>query len=129
EKVGNKTETGWGIKLEIDTLIILWFEQAVLNVPLPIRLMPPAPPLWSGSILAFVCLMQFALSLYIDSHYDKRIFRYLFWVIWYPFVYWMINAFAVVIAVPKALLKKKGTRAIWTSPDRGIETLQRLKEH
>ncbi len=103
------------------TLIILWAEQALFNVPIPIRLLPPIPPLWTGSILALVCLMQFSLSLFIDSHYDKRIFRYLFWVIWYPFVYWMINAFAVVMAVPRALLKKKGTRAVWSSPDRGIE--------
>jgi biofilm PGA synthesis N-glycosyltransferase PgaC len=103
------------------TLIILWAEQALLGVYMPVRLLPPIPPLWTGSILALVCLMQFALSLLIDSHYDKKIFRYLFWIIWYPFVYWMINALAVVIAVPKALFKKKGTKAVWVSPDRGIE--------
>jgi biofilm PGA synthesis N-glycosyltransferase PgaC len=109
------------------TLIILWAEQAIFNVPVPIRLLPPVPPMWTGSILALVCLMQFALSLFIDSHYDKKIFRYLFWVIWYPFVYWMINAFAVVMAVPKALFKKKGTRAVWKSPDRGIEKFRHLE--
>ncbi len=105
------------------TLILLWAEHAIFGVALPVRLLPPIPPLWTGSILALVCLMQFALSLCIDSHYDKRILRYLFWVIWYPFVYWMINAFAVLVAVPKALLKKAGTKAVWKSPDRGIENI------
>lgn len=105
------------------TLIIMWAEQTFLGVHMPVRLLPPIPPLWTGSILALVCLMQFTLSLFIDSRYDKRIFRYLFWVVWYPFVYWMINAVAVVIAVPKALLKKKGTRAVWVSPDRGLEKI------
>ncbi len=109
------------------TLIFLWAESAIFGIALPVRLLPPIPPLWTGSILALVCLMQFALSLCIDSHYDKRIFRYLFWVIWYPFVYWMINAFAVLVAVPKALLKKAGTRAVWKSPDRGLEKTTEAK--
>ncbi len=105
------------------TLIIMWVEQTFFGVPMPVRLLPPIPPLWTGSVLALVCLMQFSLSLLIDSHYDKKMFRYLFWIIWYPFIYWMINAFAVVIAVPRALLKKKGTKAIWVSPDRGLEKM------
>ena len=91
---------------------------------MPVRLLPPIPPMWTGSILALVCLMQFTLSICIDSQYDKRMFKYLFWIIWYPFVYWMVNAFAVIIAVPKALMKRKGTRAVWLSPDRGLEKIK-----
>jgi len=103
------------------TLILLWGEYTILDMDVPIRLLPPVPPLWTGSILALVCLMQFSLSLIIDSRYDKKLFRYLFWVIWYPFIYWFINAVAILIAVPRALLRKKGTIAVWDSPDRGIE--------
>jgi biofilm PGA synthesis N-glycosyltransferase PgaC len=103
------------------TLIILWGEYTILDMDVPIRLLPPVPPLWTGSVLALVCLMQFSLSLIIDSKYDKKLFRYLFWVIWYPFIYWFINALAIVIALPRALLRKKGTSAVWDSPDRGIE--------
>jgi len=106
------------------TLVLLWGEYTLLDLDIPIRLLPPVPPLWTGSILALVCLMQFALSLVIDSRYDRKLFRYLFWVIWYPFIYWVINAVAIIIAVPKALLKKKGATAVWASPDRGIETLE-----
>jgi biofilm PGA synthesis N-glycosyltransferase PgaC len=104
-------------------LIGLWSVQAVFKVLMPIRFVPPIPPLWTGSILALVCLIQFAVSISIDYVYDKKMFKYLFWVIWYPFAYWLINASTIIFAVPKALLKKKGTRAVWSSPDRGIDKL------
>ncbi len=104
-------------------LIALWAIQAIFKIFMTIRLVPPLPPLWTGSILALACLTQFAVSLSMDHAYDKKMFRYLFWVIWYPFAYWAINALTLTIAVPKALLKKKGTRAVWLSPDRGIDRL------
>lgn len=104
-------------------LIALWAIQAIFKIFMTVRLVPPLPPLWTGSILALACLTQFAVSLSMDRAYDKKMFRYLFWVIWYPFAYWTINALTLTVAVPKALLKKKGTRAVWLSPDRGIDRL------
>ena len=59
--------------------------------------------------------------MYVDRTYEKKMMRYLFWIIWYPFMYWMISSLTVVFAAPRALFKKKGTRAIWISPDRGLE--------
>lgn len=44
----------------------------------------------------------------------------MFWLIWYPCVYWLLNATTSVCGFPKALFKKKGTPAVWTSPDRGL---------
>jgi biofilm PGA synthesis N-glycosyltransferase PgaC len=32
----------------------------------------------------------------------------------------MINTLTTVVAFPKALLKRRGVRAIWISPDRGL---------
>jgi biofilm PGA synthesis N-glycosyltransferase PgaC len=63
--------------------------------------------------------------MYVDNSYEKKFLRYLFWVIWYPFVYWMINALTIVVAVPKALFRKKGAKAVWKSPDRGFDKLMR----
>jgi biofilm PGA synthesis N-glycosyltransferase PgaC len=103
------------------SLVFLWLLQAIFNLDLPIRVSPLIPPRWTGSILALACITQFAVSLYVDRAYEKKMFRYLYWVIWYPFAYWMISSLAVIVAVPKALLKKKGTPAIWSSPDRGID--------
>jgi len=47
--------------------------------------------------------------------------------IWYSFVYWIINALTITVAFPKALLKKKGTRAVWKSSDRGLDRLAKRK--
>jgi biofilm PGA synthesis N-glycosyltransferase PgaC len=42
-------------------------------------------------------------------------------MVWYPIVFWLINMLTTVIGVPKAALKRRGTRAIWVSPDRGLQ--------
>jgi len=102
------------------TLVILWALTEIFTLTLPVRLAPPIPPSWAGSILALACVIQFVVSLFVDHIYEKRLVRYLFWVIWYPFMYWMISSLTVLVGAPKALLKKKGTRAVWQSPDRGI---------
>lgn len=77
-------------------------------------------PDWKGSILVFICIIQFATALYIDTRYEKKLLPYVFWVIWYPFFYWLLTAFATVWATPKALFRQMGTPATWVSPDRGL---------
>ncbi|WP_043531265.1 poly-beta-1,6-N-acetyl-D-glucosamine synthase [Litchfieldella xinjiangensis] len=74
---------------------------------------------WSTGLLVTLSLIQFGVSFYIDSRYDKAMLRCLFWCIWYPFVYWMLNMSTVIIAFPKAVARRRGQLAIWTSPDRG----------
>ncbi|CAG22329.1 poly-beta-1,6-N-acetyl-D-glucosamine synthase [Photobacterium profundum] len=74
---------------------------------------------WSGFVLVLICLMQFTVSLMIDRHYDVMLRRNFLWCIWYPMFYWFLNVITVTIAVPKALIRKKGEKAIWESPDRG----------
>lgn len=108
-------------------MVVWWgvdtFSKVFFATSLPVTVLPPIPPRWTGSVLAFVCLLQFAVSLFLDRSHDKKMFRYMFWVIWYPFLYWMINALAVIVGTPKALFKKRGTPAIWSSSDRGIDKL------
>jgi poly-beta-1,6-N-acetyl-D-glucosamine synthase len=70
-------------------------------------------------VLALVCLMQFAVSLVIDRRYEAGIGRNYYWMIWYPVAYWMLSLFTTLVALPKTLLKRRGKRALWTSPDRG----------
>jgi biofilm PGA synthesis N-glycosyltransferase PgaC len=41
-------------------------------------------------------------------------------MICYPVLYWVINILVTVVAVPKAVMKRHGTRATWVSPDRGL---------
>lgn len=77
-------------------------------------------PNYQGVLLGVVCLVQFMVSMYLNSRYEKGSGRYFYWLIWYPIIFWMIGMLTAVVAVPKAILKGKGVRAIWVSPDRGI---------
>ncbi|WP_410210390.1 poly-beta-1,6-N-acetyl-D-glucosamine synthase [Aquirhabdus sp.] len=80
-------------------------------------------PEWCGLFLGITCLIQFLLSLWMDRRYERgRLLRNYFWVIWYPLLYWMLSMLTTVVAVPKTLLKKKGKRARWVSPDRGLHS-------
>ena len=94
-----------------------------LLVPLPedIRVASFVPPAFTGMVLAIVCLMQFGVSVVVDRRYEPGLIRALFWVIWYPFIYWMINLFTTVVSFPKVMLMIRRRRARWVSPDRGIK--------
>ena len=78
-------------------------------------------PQWQGAILAFTCLFQFALSLFIDSRYDHKMFKAFLYTVWYPIFYWMLNWIVSVTAFPKAMLRRrKNNTGRWISPDRGV---------
>ena len=76
---------------------------------------------WKGSVISLVCLIQFAVSIFIDGHYDRTLMKNYFWVVWYPVVYWIFNALAAVSAAPAGLKRDMSTMAVWASPDRGIK--------
>ena len=98
---------------------VAWAVGRVLPLPAPLDAITLLPG-WTGVILGFTCLTQFAISLTIDSRYEPAFGKYYYWMIWYPMIYWALHTAATCVAVPKALLKKRGTRAIWVSPDRGV---------
>lgn len=81
-----------------------------------------SPLIWIGNYLAVICLLQISVSLYIEKKYEPNIFRYFLWAIWYPLVYWHINAILVIFAIPKGvkiLSKNRAEFVTWDSPDRG----------
>lgn len=73
----------------------------------------------SALILTFFNIIQFLVALVIDVKYERRNIISLLFLSWYPTVYWLINGLVVLFALPKALKRKKGEFATWTSPDRG----------
>ncbi len=100
--------------------VLLWLAGLLLeNIPDPIRIETVTPG-WNGVLLGITCMFQFAVSLVIDSRFERGIGRYYYWMIWYPVAYWFANVLTVTAAVPRALFKRPGTRATWRSPDRGI---------
>jgi len=100
-------------------IILLWLVGRFFTLP-PMLTIKTLMPGWTGILLGITCLLQFAFSMSIDARYDRGFGRMYFWIIWYPVAFWLVNICTIAVAVPKALLKPKGKRAIWTSPDRGL---------
>ena len=77
--------------------------------------------IWKSLFLSTVCIMQFIVAILLDKKYDNQLFKHAVTAIWYPFLYWYINAIIVINALPH-LFTKKDKLAVWESPDRGIDT-------
>ncbi|MCQ9616446.1 poly-beta-1,6-N-acetyl-D-glucosamine synthase [Paenalcaligenes niemegkensis] len=107
----------WSFSLAITSLFWLLESSSRLSFSETTASLPPA---FTGLLLGCVCLFQFLTSLLIDRRYEPSISRALYWIIWYPFVFWLINCLTCLRSFPIAMLRSRG-RARWVSPDRGIE--------
>lgn len=96
-------------------------------VSLPENLAIPQilPPAFTGLLIGIVCLGQFTVSLLIERRYEKNLANSLFWIIWFPVVYWMLSLFTTLVAFTKVMLNDRSKRARWISPDRGIGRITR----
>jgi biofilm PGA synthesis N-glycosyltransferase PgaC len=99
------------------TIICYWVLSKFVPGIAPIA--SPFIPDWYGLVLGFTCLVQFAISKSIDSCYDVGLGRNYYWMIWYPLAFWLLNVATTVCAFPQAVIRRRGKRALWTSPDRG----------
>ena len=101
-------------------MVILW----ILSWLLPVVGFPdvssPFLPYGTGIFIGATCLFQFAISMWMDSRYEKGLAKNYFWMIWYPFLFWVITVSATIVAMPKVLLRNDRKRARWVSPDRGV---------
>ncbi len=80
-------------------------------------------PSWTSLLLSLTCLIQFGVSLFIDSRYEAStggVARYYYWMVWYPIVYWLINVGTTIVGSVRAIKKKRGLRAVWVTVDRGL---------
>lgn len=120
----------WGVFIEYLTSIfwaysmawvaMIWMVNQFVTLPHYLRV-PSLIPGWNGVILGTTCMLQFGVSLMVDSRYEKGIAKIYYWMIWYPMAYWLLNVFTTVVAVPKALFKTRFQRGVWESPDRGLQ--------
>jgi poly-beta-1,6-N-acetyl-D-glucosamine synthase len=77
-------------------------------------------PEWWGLTLALTYLMQALVSHLLERRFEPHMLRSLFWMIWYPLAFWMVNTATAVVALPIALLRPRKERTTWVSPDRGL---------
>jgi len=119
----------WGVCIEYVTSIcwaygiafvaLLWGLQQFVSLPAWLQV-PSLVPGWHGVILGTTCLLQFAVSILIDSRYERDLGKYYYWMIWYPMAFWILSVLTIVIAVPKAVIHRRRRRGTWDSPDRGV---------
>lgn len=100
--------------------VILFLLGLFIILPDSLTVQHVIPPAFTGLMLGVVCLLQFSVSLLIDRRYEDNLGRSLFWVIWFPVVYWMLSLFTTMVGFTRVMLKRQHTRARWVSPDRGI---------
>ncbi len=77
-------------------------------------------PQWWGAVLAVTYLAQAFTSHMIERRYEPDMLRSLFWVIWYPLVFWMLSTLSTVVAFKRVIFRRDKVTGTWTSPDRGL---------
>ena len=100
--------------------LVFWAIGKIISMPRALAVPSIEPPEFLGLLLATICLLQFCVALAIESRYERHLFRSIFWVIWYPFFFWLVMLTTSVVGFPKALFGLRGKRAVWVSPDRGV---------
>ena len=70
----------------------------------------PLPNFW-GMVIATVALVQLAVGVWLERHYNRRIGRFYLWAAMYPLFYWMLTLVITVTATPRALLGRASPRA------------------
>lgn len=101
--------------------VLLWLLGLVLPLPQSIHIPSLLIPSFTGMVLALMCLLQFGVSVLIDRRYEPGLSNSLYWIVWYPFVYWLISLCTTLVSFPKVMLRARRHRARWISPDRGIK--------
>lgn len=100
--------------------ILLWLLGQFVPLPNAVQVHKLVPPGFTGLVLCAVCLIQFTVSAFIEKRYEPNIVRNLYWIVWYPLLYWMINLATTLVSFTKVGLMGQRSRARWKSPDRGI---------
>src|SRR5262249_14879057 len=102
--------------------LLLWILGKFVALPEGLNVPTILPPAFWGLLLATTCLVQFAVALSIEARYEPTLVRSLYWIIWYPMAFWLIALLTAAVGFPRALFKRRGRRAVWTSPDRGFRS-------
>ncbi len=94
---------------------VVWALSILLGQPLP----GPSPiPAWHGGVLSLVCVAQMMAAAFVNRSYDHGLRGSLFWVPWYPLLFFSVGAGLVVWTAPRGLLGRLDGSGQWRSPAR-----------
>lgn len=114
-----------GIAWAYSMTFILLLATVGLFIDLPVDWHVSVLPHWHGMLLVATCVLQLIAGCFIDRRYDEQLMMYFMDTVWYPVAFWLINMITTVVALPAIALRRRGQRAVWTSPDRGIQNEER----
>jgi biofilm PGA synthesis N-glycosyltransferase PgaC len=77
-----------------------------------------------GFALGMTFLIQATVAVGLERRTEPGIERTLYWIVWYPLVFWGLNAATVVVGLPKGIRALGRSHARWASPDRGVHQLE-----
>ncbi|MEW6723761.1 MAG: glycosyltransferase [Bacillota bacterium] len=97
------------------TMTVLWTIAVVLGEPL---LVASPFPAWHGAVLSLVCVTQMTVAALINNRYDPGLIDCLFWIPWYPLLFFAFSAVQVVITAGSGLFGDLAESGRWQSPDR-----------
>lgn len=92
-------------------LVGIWLAGVVFNLPPAFSFISWVPQ-WPGLILGITCLLQFAVSIIMDSRYDYGLARVYLYTVWYPLFYWTVNWLVALPALPIALFFRRSGKSI-----------------
>jgi len=100
-------------------IMLLWVASLMPFVSLSFELHGIIPSHW-GLCLAATFFIQSLVSMTLEHRYERGLFRFLGWLIWYPTAYWMISAVTSIVGLYRAVFLSRKRHVTWVSPDRGI---------
>ena len=103
------------------TACVLWLFFSLGLVEHPPWFSFSVVPDWWGAVLAVTYLIQALISVMLDSRFEKNMGSAIFWIVWYPLAFWLLQTSTAVAGVPKALMRSRNARGTWVSPDRGFQ--------
>jgi biofilm PGA synthesis N-glycosyltransferase PgaC len=119
----------WPVYLEYCTSILWSYAMLLVIALFFLGLIVPLPaglrvnsflPAWPGVVLGITCMLQFAVGIALDSRYERGLGKSYYVMAWYPLAFWIINLLTTMVGLPRAVVKRRGERAIWSGSDRGI---------
>lgn len=96
----------------------LWLLSWAAGVP-PIGA-SPFPNLW-GMAIATLCVLQLALGTLIDTRYDRGIWHYFPYAVFYPLIYWAFLAITTCLSLHHLFAKPSRLPVRWNTPRTGRE--------
>lgn len=97
-------------------LSLAWLLALTIGWRAPVVVSPI--PAWPGAVVSVVCVTQMAVAARINGTHDPDLRRCLFWIPWYPLLFFAVSAIVAVGTAPEGLLGRLDRVGLWQSPTR-----------